>query len=204
MRRTTSLAPEISTPARSSMPPGLAKAFCISTTTTAVRARSISKGSGRVSRLSVGMPGLLLLLRGRVRKSLIHQPASQPANLRGLANGQSLAVCADIARPFPGGEDAARCIESHAAHLGHILPGEWKLNHGIASLGHHMPRAQAQQCMCDTLLGPFRGHFPQPLLDLTQPSTDDPDQIERDGRIPMNQLEKRCLWPADLERVHHR
>src|SRR6516165_4883945 len=55
MRRTTLSAPEISTPARVSMPPGLAKAFCMSTTTTAVRARSIFRGSGRVSRVSVGM-----------------------------------------------------------------------------------------------------------------------------------------------------
>src|SRR5215472_107324 len=59
MRRTTLSAPEISTPARLSMPPGLAKAFCMSTTTTAVRARSIFRGSGRVSRLSVGMPNSL-------------------------------------------------------------------------------------------------------------------------------------------------
>src|SRR6202521_2970830 len=39
-----------STPARSSMPPTLAKAFCMSTSRTAVCSRSISMGSGRADR----------------------------------------------------------------------------------------------------------------------------------------------------------
>src|ERR1700730_14348412 len=46
--RTTGAAPEISTPAMSSIPPLLAKAFCMSTTTSADLSASISMGSGFV------------------------------------------------------------------------------------------------------------------------------------------------------------
>src|SRR6185437_15108719 len=51
MVRTTASAPEMSRPARSSRPPRLAKAFCMSTTTTADCSSATASGSGRVRRV---------------------------------------------------------------------------------------------------------------------------------------------------------
>ncbi len=62
MVRTTAAAPEISMPARSSNPPLDAKAFCMSTTTTADFAKSTSSGSGRVCSLLVDHPQRLELV----------------------------------------------------------------------------------------------------------------------------------------------
>src|SRR5215831_18767447 len=63
MVRTTCVAPEMSMPARSSSPPRLAKAFCMSTTITADSPNVTSMGSGRVASLGIGHHGCPVFFR---------------------------------------------------------------------------------------------------------------------------------------------
>src|SRR5438552_1543245 len=86
MLRVTAAAPEMSTPAMSSIPFGLAKAFCMSTTTTADLATSISTGSGFASSVNMPYRSYNYVRRGE-RSTAIRQvpncPGARPPLFRG-------------------------------------------------------------------------------------------------------------------------
>src|SRR6185312_2439582 len=127
----------------------------------------------------------------------------ESAKLGELANAQSLAARRDVSRFLPGGEYTADCVESRTAHLREILAGERKLDDGILFARYDVALGQAQQRVRNALIDPLRRELSQTLLSFAQPAAHDFHQVQGDLRIPVDQIVKRRLGPADLDRIDH-
>ena len=123
-----------------------------------------------------------------------------PQYLRGLADRQTLVVCREESRLFPGSEDAARRMERRAGDVGHILAPQWELDRRPVDGAVPGLVGEPQHGVGDAAFGALRRKLANPVLHLLQAPSDDADDIDADLRMAMDQVEQLGLAPARLER----